>query len=148
MDPRPLVDRQRELTQAFFFDWQKVKPDAFIVVLLDTFERADATVKDWLEKQFLEGFKTITSGILVIGGRKWPIASADWLDHSYRFPLEGVQLKDYSEYAKQHGVPIPEAELEQLHKNWGGLPKLFDDYLNAIQQASKQYQVLERCNYE
>ena len=130
VDPRPLADRQRELTQCFFGDWEIVEGGLRIVLLLDTYEHAAPTIKDWLESLFLEGIKSIGHAIVVIGGREWPSTSIYWSDHSYRFPLEGVQLRDYREYATQRGVPISEDELVQLHQKWSGLPKLFDEYLN------------------
>lgn len=137
MDQRPLSENQRELTQCFFDDWREAKNSVYIVLLLDTYERAAPTIKDWIEQQLLEGIKNIHGAIVVIGGREWPKTSDYWVNHSYRFPLKGVQLHDYKEYAKQRGVSISEDELIQFHKMWGGLPKLFDEYLNSKLLAMK-----------
>jgi hypothetical protein len=125
-------ERQRDLSESFFLDWQSIESSIFIVLLFDTFEKAPPSIKVWFDNQFLNGVSKIYHTIVVIGGRESIVTNDYWTNHSYLFPLTGVQLKDYREYAKQRGIPISEADLIQLHKKWNGLPKLFDEYLNNL----------------
>ncbi|TEU12625.1 MAG: hypothetical protein E3J21_20660 [Anaerolineales bacterium] len=128
-------ERRRELTECFFTDWEAIKETPRLVLLLDTYERAAPMLQDWIEKTFLEKLKCIEQVIVVIGGRKWSEINGYWQIHGYRFPLEGVQLHDYKEYAAQRGVKIAEADLVQLHSQMGGLPKLFVEYMDALVQV-------------
>ena len=57
MDARPMAERQRELTQCFFAEWQAIESGISIVILFDTYEGAAPATKDWIENQFLEGVK-------------------------------------------------------------------------------------------
>ena len=127
-------ERRRELTACFFADWEAIRESRRLVLLLDTYERAAPMLQDWIENAFLEELKRIEQVIVVIGGRQWPEINGHWLIHGYRFPLEGVQVRDYKEYAEQRGVPIAEADLVQLHREMEGLPKLFVEHVDALVQ--------------
>jgi len=104
------------------------------VVLLDTYERAVPTLQNWVEHTFLKELQYVEQAVILIGGRQWPLIDDYWLTHGYRFPLEGVQLRDYRRYAEQRGVAVKEAELIQLHRTMRGLPKLFVEYIDAQAQ--------------
>jgi hypothetical protein len=125
-------EQRRELTERFFMDWQTMSEGHRFVLLLDTYERAAPMLQDWVERSFLEELKRIERIIVVIGGRKWPEMNGYWRIHSYAFPLEGVQVRDYKKYAEQRGVPIAEEVLVQLHRQMEGLPKLFVEYVDAL----------------
>ena len=49
-----MAERQRELTQCFFAEWQAIESGISIVILFDTYEGAAPATKDWIENQFLE----------------------------------------------------------------------------------------------
>lgn len=127
-------ERWRELTVCFFADWGAIREGPRLVLLLDTYERAAPMLQDWIENAFLEELKHIEQVIVVIGGRQWPEMNGYWWIHGYAFPLQGVQLRDYEEYAKQRGVEIAETELVQLHREMEGLPKLFVEYVDDLVQ--------------
>jgi hypothetical protein len=128
------LEQRQALTECFFADWTAMQEPPRLVLLLDTYERAAPMLQDWIENSFLEGLQWIEPVILMIGGREWPRTSDYWSKHGYQFPLQGVQLRDYKEYAMQRGVPIPEAELIQLHQTMRGLPKLFAEHVDARAQ--------------
>jgi len=128
-------ERRRELTACFFADWRAIGESSCLVLLLDTYERAAPMLQHWIENTFLEELKRIEQVIVVIGGREWPEINGYWLIHGYRFPLEGVQVRDYKEYAEQRGVKIAEADLARLHSRMEGLPKLFVEYVDALVQV-------------
>ena len=67
--------KQQELTQSFFDDWRVIDKNYRIILLLDTYEKADPGLQDWTEKMFLEGLKNTIPVIVVIGGRKMPIVN-------------------------------------------------------------------------
>ena len=129
-------ERRRELTACFFADWGAIRENPRLVLLLDTYEWAAPMLQDWIENTFLEELKHIEQAIIVIGGRPpWPEMNGYWRIHGYQFPLEGVQVRDYKEYAEQRGVPIAEADLVQLHRQMEGLPKLFVEYVDTLVQV-------------
>ena len=123
---------RQELTACFFADWEGSRDSPRLVLLLDTFERADPMLQDWIENAFLEDLQRIDQVIVVIGGREWPDANGYWRRHGYDFPLEGVQVRDYKTYAEQRGILIGEEALVQLHQQMDGLPKLFAEYVDAL----------------
>lgn len=128
--------RQHEMTVTFFAEWRAITMPSQVIVLLDTYEHAAPILQDWIEESFLEEISTISSAIVVIAGRQWPETGDYWKHHSHSFPLEGVQLRHYKEYAQQRRVDIPEAELAELHEKWRGLPKLFVEYVNLRCQGA------------
>jgi hypothetical protein len=124
-------ERCRILTESFFTDWQGVSQRPLFILLLDTYERANPILKDWIERSLLEGLKQILQSVTVIGGRQWPRIDDYWEAHGFRFPLDSVQVRDYKKYAEQRGVKIPESDLVQLHQAFKGLPKFFVEYIDA-----------------
>jgi len=126
-----------ELTKCFFTDWQAIKKSRLLVLLFDTFEHADPALKDWVENDFLERLKRVEQVIVVFGGRQWPKIRKDdyWHEHGYSFPLNGVRIEDYEQYAEQRGLRLEPEELTQLHQSMNGLPKLFAEFVEARLQG-------------
>ena len=127
--------RQQNLTGCFFRDWQAINEPPSLVLLLDTYERAAPMLQSWIEETFLDGLKHIEHVVAVIGGRKWPETDSYWQKHGYCFPLEGVRLDDYKDYAEQRGAPISPEDIVQLHRRMEGLPMLFANYVDSVLQA-------------
>lgn len=136
--PDPLTrEKEREwlknLTRKFFADLIKCRECSPIILFFDHYEKASQDFEDWLESTFMQlNFVQNNSPLVVVlAGQNAPRnINPDW-SGQYRFPLEGIPLHCFEEYAEQRKANLPADKIKLLHEFCKGAPGPFVTFLRG-----------------
>jgi len=141
--PDPLTrDKEREwlknLTRKFFADLTKCRECSPTILFFDHYEKASLDFEEWLESTFMQlNFgQTTTPLLVVLAGQNAPRnINPDWTGQ-YRFPLEGLPLRCFEEYAERRKADLPADRIKLLHEFCKGAPGPFVTFLRGNQGNS------------
>jgi hypothetical protein len=136
--PDPLTrEKEREwlknLTRKFFADLITCRECPPIILFFDHYEKASQDFEEWLESTFMQlNFgQNNTPLVVVLAGQKAPLnINPDW-SGQYRFPLEGLPLHCFEEYAEQRKADLPADKIKLLHEFCKGAPGPFVTFLRG-----------------
>lgn len=136
--PDPLTrEKEREwlknLTRKFFADLAKYRECPRTILFFDHYEKASQDFGDWLESTFMQlNFgQTTTPLLVVLAGQKEPRnVNPDW-SGQYRFPLKGIPLHCFEQYAEERKVNLLANDIRLLHEFCKGAPGPFVTYIRG-----------------
>lgn len=103
--------RRSDLTNAFFADLRALGE---LLLLFDTFERGDETVKSWLTSSFLPRAHRSPQLFVVVAGQRVPEQAFDW--ECCDLPLGPIAPEHWLIFAQSLG--IQELNLELIRNCW------------------------------
>lgn len=125
---------QSNLTREFFRDVSQCPNKSPIVVFFDQYEKADPIFKNWLTQIFLPSISDRYPIITVVSGRE-EIDPLPFVKGCRHFPLIGVNVDWYQQYAKDCNVELDSKDINLLHEVLKGRPKEFVEYVKTKKGA-------------
>jgi len=119
--------RRAALTTAFFSDLRALGQ---VLLIFDTFEKCDESVKAWLGGTFLHHVHHSPNLIVVVAGQKVPEESIDW--ECQHIPLGGIAAEHWHQHANTLGVTISMEFVQGLCFTCNGHPVKMANYLASL----------------
>jgi len=119
--------RLAALTDAFFTD---IRALGKLLLIFDTFEKSDESVKKWLSDSFLSRIQNSPNIFVVIGGQEVPEDNFEW--DCIRRPLEGIPPEHWNKYVKSRGMKVHDEYIRACCKIFGGHPLNVKTHLDGF----------------
>ena len=91
------------ITKAFFDDLRYMNRVVFIV---DTFEKADPIIQDWLANVFLPYSANVPNLVFIISGQSVPEPTIELIDICIDYELKGIEAVHWYNYARSVGITV------------------------------------------
>ena len=125
-------NQRRRLTEAILEDLQTIPSQLLILLLLDSFEQAEAPVRAWINNQLLTGLSGLPNMYTVVAGRQLPEPHAAWQDIASEYDLPQVGEEDYLKYCTSIGIVPEDSVIKAFHRAFEGKPGLFVEVASKL----------------
>ncbi len=119
--------RWRVLTDHFFADFKRSDAASQVFLLFDTYDhdKPDASFKRWLTDMLLPHLAYQNKLVVVIAGQEAVSPPKELKRCHQHFPLTGVAVEKYQDYAKACEITLPLEHIQLLHEAFHGKPSEF-----------------------
>lgn len=92
-----------KITKAFFDD---ISALSRVVFIIDTYEKADINVQEWLTNIFLHYALSLPNLVFIVSGQLVPEPTIDWTDIHHIVELGGIEAVHWYNYAQSVGISV------------------------------------------
>ena len=127
------------LTGHFFAEIEKHSAPQ-IILLFDAHDREkpEASFKQWLAKILLPQLAQQDKLVVVVAGQE-PVAPPRELKQCHHnFPLQGVSVEKYEDYANACEISLPLEHIKLLHEAFHGKPSQFASFIRSRRDKAQQ----------
>jgi hypothetical protein len=119
--------RLTTLTDAFFADLRSFRK---MLMIMDSFEKADENIKKWLSNAFLSRAHYSANLYLVIAGQQVPEQTLEW--ECEHVSLEGIAHEHWYRYARSIGVMVPADFIKGCCSICNGQPMMMKSHIDTL----------------
>jgi len=132
LNPEQRKMRQQMLTDAFFTDLEKGHDKGPVVLLFDTFEKAQEEVREWLSGPFLTRVRPHQWLVMVVAGRETPAVDTDWEDWRLHHTLRPLNREYVGEYLRRVELSLSDSEINLIYDLTDGNPLELATYVKKL----------------
>ena len=129
----------RILAEHFFLDLAQHHAIPPLILLLDTFERAEAAFRKWLTQIFLPSLAHQNRLTVALAGQDEIAPPATLRGACLRFHLTGVPLEKYHAYLQECRLQLEPEKVAFAHQVLQGQPSGFVSYINSLQPQEARH---------
>lgn len=128
------------LTAHFFADLKQYQAASQIILIFDAYDREkpEESFKRWLTAILLPQLASQTRLVVVIAGQEKVAPPRELMRCHQNFPLTGVSVEKYQDYAAACRIELPFEDIQLLHEAFDGKPSQFAYFIEKRRKKSQQ----------